>query len=49
MSFASSIRSKGGDIHVSLRRFWLRILVDIPDHHDRYDGPLLLHDERAWE
>jgi hypothetical protein len=24
--------------------FWL--VVDIPDHHDRYDGSLLFHDEK---
>jgi hypothetical protein len=42
----SSTRLKGGDTYVSLFRLWLRILVDISDHHNRYDGHLLLHDER---
>ncbi len=41
----SGLSEKGGDSHVSLCMLWLRILVDIPGHHDRYDSSLLLYDE----
>ncbi len=36
------------NLYVSMHRVWIWALVDVPDHHDRDDDILLLHDEKTW-
>lgn len=35
------------NLYVSMRRFWIWALVDIPHHHDLNDHILFLHDEKT--